>query len=261
MRKHFTLIELLIVIAVIAILAGLLLPALGRGKDLATQAFCTGNVRQIATAVLAYGSDFNDRCIWAAYSQNGTSSRHSYWPYSRYFLENNMLTKKVMVCPAFPQAASSINFWNQHYDVNPRLGGETLVHNGVGYNAIISEQFSRVQTPSQCLLVSEVSRMNAGSLKNDLASVSWRDPQYLEQFHLGISCATRAALRHNNYTSSPVAYVDGHCAKTVWNIPVTAWTNRWDTARSLVSKFWGGMGWDKKSYMGTYGTYLPRQIK
>jgi prepilin-type N-terminal cleavage/methylation domain-containing protein/prepilin-type processing-associated H-X9-DG protein len=61
LRRGFTLVELLVVIAVIALLAALLLPALASAKAKTKRVACLSNMRQVSLAVSFYAGEFVGR--------------------------------------------------------------------------------------------------------------------------------------------------------------------------------------------------------
>src|SRR5689334_5840257 len=62
-RRAFTLIELLLVIAIIAILAALLLPALSSAKSQSQRAGCASNLAQLGLSAQMYTADSEGRIV------------------------------------------------------------------------------------------------------------------------------------------------------------------------------------------------------
>jgi prepilin-type processing-associated H-X9-DG protein/prepilin-type N-terminal cleavage/methylation domain-containing protein len=69
-RTAFTLVELLVVILVLAILAGLLLPAISRARDQSKVPRCASNLRQIYTAFNLYLQDSDEVVFWNSTNVN-----------------------------------------------------------------------------------------------------------------------------------------------------------------------------------------------
>jgi prepilin-type N-terminal cleavage/methylation domain-containing protein/prepilin-type processing-associated H-X9-DG protein len=95
-RPAFTLLELLVVMAIIAILVALLIPALGRAKEKSQRITCAGNLRQINLALLLYRTDHNG--FMPPPGQPSGS-----WPEQ---LRSSYGNLRLLVCPADPSATT-----------------------------------------------------------------------------------------------------------------------------------------------------------
>lgn len=75
-QAAFSLVELLVVMAIIAVLSGLVLSVIGPVRALARRVQCASNLRQIGTGILTYSGDFTGH--FPAHLWYNTSS----WPYA-----------------------------------------------------------------------------------------------------------------------------------------------------------------------------------
>jgi prepilin-type N-terminal cleavage/methylation domain-containing protein/prepilin-type processing-associated H-X9-DG protein len=131
--RAFTLVELLVAIAIIAILAGLLLSALGRAKASAQAISCRNNLRQWGQATLFYVADNSDRLPRDGLASGKDTNGGWYIdlprilglpPYSEMPWRTNANIDPghcIWICPANPRRSNGNNLF--HYCLNEHVNG------------------------------------------------------------------------------------------------------------------------------------------
>ncbi len=98
MKKGFTLVELLVTIAIMVILAAILFPVFARAREKARQTSCLSNMRQIGIAWLCYLQDYDERGLnWRV---PGSGAWNPNWYFWSDTLMPYIKNDQILVCPA-----------------------------------------------------------------------------------------------------------------------------------------------------------------
>ena len=197
----FTLVEMLTVIAITAILAAIMLPALSAARERARSSSCLNNLRQLGIAYCMYGNDYN--CtppVW---------NKDQRWVH---LLQNYLSgNKNVWLCASDARPEDKKTLWegdneyslsygiNQAYRRNPEFRKKPyLLWNGVAIELIKepSEFITIADAGSYYIGQSEAGQGRLGSLNGENV-ISGGFCGYL-------------ALRHKPGNIFTAAFADGH---------------------------------------------------
>jgi prepilin-type processing-associated H-X9-DG protein len=205
-KNSFTLIELLTVVALIAILAAMLLPALGRARQKAMQTTCANLLKQYGLATIIYSSNWDD-----------------YLPDVQTYLEtesgfvdsfsgsgNLKSLEKITRCPA-----------DGATEVLERLGVSSQAEGNIRISYCGSgNQLSNSKSGRSTGYVADFTKISDSRIKYPSKSITWCDYQYRSgDEHVGFYQAIpphyanreslgNIAFRHNNTCNA--VYLDGH---------------------------------------------------
>lgn len=223
-RAAFTLLELLVAIAVIAVLAGILLPVLSRSRQAAQDVQCLSGTRQLAIANWMFAIDHDQFVYWAP----GTDRRRLLSPYLTEGSNSTYRDQDVWNCPR-----------NQLQE-DPEAPGQALAAS-YGFNTYLNhERTERVRSPAATVMVADGGINDAG--EPNTATHLW--PPSRPGTGGG---EARPNPRHRG--KAVAAFCDGHAALTpleepFYPGPPTVWTGQTPTVTDPDHPDYKDMLWD-----------------
>jgi len=127
MKSKFTLIELLLVVAIIGILASLVAPALGKARERSREAVCVSNLKQQGNAMYMYTDDNDGEFFEYTGESSGGSGFHGWrWPLAQYLQDtsgktmNQTTLSGAFYCPLYDFKSNQLT--GHAYNIR-QLGG------------------------------------------------------------------------------------------------------------------------------------------
>lgn len=176
LQVAFTVVELLVVVAIIGILAAALLPAFKKTLASSQQTTCAGNLRQLIAGWQLYCTDHNGnsfRYDWA----NVDNMRYPYWAGQVAQYLGDDVNKKLFLCPTASKPApqggmgSSIEAWAEPY-------ASEVFTSSYGLNAYWYSNLADM-FPGDPDLVNVIGNVNRASFSTPVfADSAWVDNQW-----------------------------------------------------------------------------------
>lgn len=154
-KSAFTLIEVLLVVALISLLISLLLPGLSRSKHAAHTAVCASNLSQIYKATISY-STYNRTLLPGARAWVGGSWWDVNGPSNGTLYADMGKNNQAYICPVFPQTKPwwTTSYGGQDYTTKTTVGFTYSLNEyaGNGWQGQYGVRITSVEEPDQLYL-------------------------------------------------------------------------------------------------------------